>query len=256
MRPFKIFWIMKIENHKSQIENSITFPAWYGEFGWEIMTWAPWCRRQAQGHDQVIVTSFAGMAPLYADFATEFRPNGQTARSLNYPKHYHVDGLHHRYGRPEQVAYHFDVIIHARGVARKRAINYRRWRVLADLLMQRRLSFAWVGGIEDTAEPDCGFDLRHFDLRMLMDVIAASKVVIGVSSGIMHLAAACGTDLIVWGDRRTYFGETLETRYKATWNPNNVRVGWIDADDWQPEPQRIIEEIERMFTYGTADERR
>ena len=43
-----------------------------------------------------------------------------------------------------------------------------------------------------------------------MDIIAGAKVVVGVSSGIMHLAMACGTPVVVWGDSRTYFGEILE----------------------------------------------
>jgi hypothetical protein len=58
------------------------------------------------------------------------------------------------------------------------------------------------------------------------------------------MAAACGANLVVWGDDRTYFGETLEKRYKMTWNPFEVRVGWITASDWQPDPVVIIKKIE------------
>jgi len=230
------------------IKSSITFPAWRGEFGWEIMTWAPWCRRLAQSYDEVIVTSFADMQPLYADFATEFRSHGEKNRCLNYPKHYHVPGLHHRYGRPQEAGTSFEILIHARGVGRKSSINYRFWPQVSKLIEQYTWSYAWIGDRGDLYEPGGGIDMRGLELQKLMDIIAASRLVIGVSSGVMHLAAACGTDLIVWGDRRTYFGETLETRYKATWNPHNVQVGWINADDWQPDPQRIIEEIERMLT--------
>lgn len=228
-------------------QNHIEFPPWYGEFGWEIMTWAPFCRRQARGHSEVIVTSFAGMAPLYADFATEFRSHGQTSRRLDYPKRYRVKGLYHRYGQPEKAGTSFDLLIHARGISRKSSINYRYWPQLAALIERQGWSYAWIGGSGDLYQAGGGIDLRGLELQKLMDMIAASRLVIGVSSGVMHLAAACGSDLVVWGDRRTYFWETLETRYKTTWNPHNVRVGWIDADDWQPQPQRIIEEIERMF---------
>lgn len=230
----------------------IEFPVWQGEFGWEVMTWAPLCRKMAQGHDEVIVTSFADMAPLYADFATEFRGNGQTARSLNYPKCYRVDGLHYRYGRPSLAQHGYDVLIHGRGISRKSAINYKFWPQLAGLIEENKWSYAWIGGPGDSYQAGGGIDLRNLELQKLMDVIAASRVVIGVSSGLMHLSAACGTDLVVWGDGRTYFGETLETRYKATWNPHNCRVGWIEADDWQPDPHRIIEEIEECLTCPTC----
>lgn len=227
--------------------NRIEFPAWYGEFGWEVMTWAPFCRKEAQGHDHIVVTSFAGTEPLYADFATEFRAHDQTGRSLTYPKRYRVDGEYVRYGRPDQAQVCFDVLIHGRGVTRKNSINYRAWPALVELLHRKPWSIGWIGGPQDHVEPLCGFDLRGRELQKLMDIVARSKIVIGVSSGLMHLAAACGTDLVVWGDKRTYFGETLEQRYKVTWNPHNVKVGWLMADDWQPRPETVIEQIERTM---------
>lgn len=225
----------------------IEFPAWYGELGWEVMTWIPVLRRQARDYDAVIATSFAGMGPLYADFVSEFREHNQTNRSLCYPKAYRIIGDHIRYGDPSKALAVFDVLIHARGITRKNAINYRRWAELGELFHRCPWSIGWIGSPADQALPACGFDLRGRPLDSLIDIIAGSRCVIGVSSGLMHLAAACGTDLVVWGDRRTYFGETLETRYKQTWNPHNVAVGWIDADDWQPEPGQIISQIERML---------
>ena len=227
--------------------SSITFPPWYGELGWEIMTWVPMLRRQARGHDQVVATSFAGMGPLYADFATEFCTHGQPNRSLDYPKRYRIEGDHIRYGDAARALAPFDLLIHARGIGRKSSINYRRWRELVDLLHRRPWSIGWIGSSNDQVVPGCGFDLRGRPLQSLMDLIAASRGVVGVSSGVMHLAAACGRDLVVWGDTKTRYWETLEQRYKLTWNPHNVAVGWIDADDWQPEPSRIMEEIESML---------
>ena len=247
-----------IVNSQSSIDNSpheigeaaisrgkIEFPPWYGEFGWEVATWVPWCRKQAAGYEQVVVTSFEGMGPLYADFATEFKTHGQPHRGLDYPKRYRADGEYVRYGK--KPSGYFDCLIHGRGIARKNSINYRRWDEFLKLKQKSLpLSCACVGSKEDLRVGDL-FDMRGIELQKLMDQISAAKVVVGVSSGLMHLAAFCGTNIVVWGDRRTYFGETLEHRYKVTWNPFNVRVGWIDADDFHPEPERIIEAVEQLL---------
>ena len=223
------------------------FPSWQGEFGWEVMSWAPLCRRQAKDHDRVIVTSFAGMGPLYEDFA-EFRSHGETGRSLTYPKAYRPKGIYHRYGRSARAPYRFDVLLHARGIGRKGSINYRRWSEVLAIAKTEQLpvTFACIGSAADQ-RIDGLVDLRELGLQLLMDLIAGAKLVVGVSSGLMHLSAACGTDLVVWGDRRTYFSETLEQRYKITWNPLNVKVGWIDADNWHPEPSRIVEAIKEIL---------
>jgi hypothetical protein len=215
---------------------------WYGELGWEVMSWVPTCRKRALDYDRVIASSFAGMAPLYADFA-EFRAHDESGRRLDYPKMYHPDGIYHRYGRPGCSEIAQEILIHARGITRKNSINYRQW---AEVVEQLNTPLAFIGAESDMCLPGC-FDFRSIELQRLMDMITRARLVVGVSSGIMHLAAACGTDLVVWGDRRTYFGETLERRYKMTWNPFNVKVGWIDAENWHPEPEEIIKKIEQML---------
>jgi hypothetical protein len=230
--------------------SKIVLPAWYGEFGWEVMSWAPFCRKLAKGHDQVIVTSFEGMGPLYADFATEFKTHGQPHRSLEYPKgfeQYRPAGIYYRYGRPEKSLVRFDVLLHGRGIGRKNSINYRRWDELTEVLKKLPLSFSCIGSTEDLKIKDCAFDMRRIELQKLLDLIARSSLVVGASSGVMHLAAACGTNIVCWGDTKTRYRETLEQRYKVTWNPFNVKVGWIDADDWQPEPMRILKAIKEIL---------
>jgi hypothetical protein len=222
--------------------SQIELPAWTGELGWEVMTWVPWCRRQSRGHDRVIASSFAEMSPLYADFVTEFRPHCQAGRSLDYPKMYRVDGEFYKYGKPYPVNY--DLLIHARGISRKIAINYRRWDEVIERLVPLRIGC--IGGADDHLIDGC-FDLRQIGLAELMDFIAGASLVAGVSSGVMHLAAACGADLVVWGDNRTYFGETLQRRYTHTWNPFSVAVEWLEADDWQPEPESIVQAIVRRI---------
>jgi hypothetical protein len=89
-------------------------------------------------------------------------------------------------GRPSLAAHGYDMLIHGRNIRRKAAINYRRWIELRDLLHRQRWTIGWIGSGDDWFEPLCGWDLRGLELQKLMDVIAASGVVIGVSSGLMH----------------------------------------------------------------------
>ncbi len=219
----------------------IEFPTWSGELGWEVMTWIPRCRKESRDHDRVVVSSFPEMAPLYADFATEFRPNDAAGRSLDYPKVYRQVGEHKWYGAPNP---EYDIIIHARGIRRKANINYLRWTEVASQLSP--LKVGCVGTAADQVVDGC-WDLRGIEIGELCDYMAGCRMVVGVSAGVMHLAASCGANLVVWGDRRTYFGETLERRYKHTWNPFDVPVGWIYSDNWQPKPTEILKEIERLL---------
>lgn len=236
----------EIVNGKSEIWPA---PPWHGEFGWEVMSWSPFCRARSRT-ERVGITSFADSRALYADFTWEFHDHGESGRSLDYPKDfsmYRSDGPgfeHFQYGDPDR-AEPFDVLIHARGIGRKSSINYRHWDTLS-LMLLGGLKAASIGTLQDRLVPGTR-DLRGLPLEKLMDLCAAADVTIGCSSGTMHLAAACGCDLAVWGDTKTRYRETLETRYKKTWNPHHVAVTWLDADDWQPDPGRIICAVEQII---------
>jgi hypothetical protein len=198
---------------------------WYGEFGWEVMTFAPYARKECEGQ-KCLVESFEGMSALYKDFA-DFGSHGETKRHLQFPKRYKYKGKYFKYGNPNHKK---DILVHARGCSKKSAINYKNWEKI-------KVDAGYIGTNEDKC---FGEDLRNIELQELMDIIAGAKVVVGCSSGVIHLAMACGTPVIVWGDNRTYFGETLEKRYKETWNPFKVDVKWINSNDWQPEPEEIV----------------
>jgi hypothetical protein len=213
------------------------------------MSWAPFCRARSRT-GRVGITSFAASLALYADFAWEFHDHGASGRSLVYRKDFGMyrsggPGFEHfRYGDPDR-AEPFDVLIHARGIGRKSAINYRHWDSISLMLLGGGIKAASIGTLQDLIVPGTR-DLRGLPLERLMDLCLAADVTVGCSSGVMHLAAACGCGLVVWGDTKTRYRETLETRYKETWNPQHVDVAWLDADDWQPDPGRVIRAIEQI----------
>lgn len=222
-------------------KNEIEFPLWTGEFGWEVMTWIPYCRKQSHGFERVIVNCPKSTWPLYGDFATTTISAAEPDRGLKYPKMYRVDGEFRRYGTPDN---EYDVLIHARGIRRKVNINYLHWSELVESLPSLRI--ACVGTEADHLINGCE-DLRGIDIAYICDYMAGCRCVVGSSSGVMHLSALCGASLVAWGDRRTYFGETLEKRYCKTWNPFDCPVEWIDADDWQPSPAEINDRILKLL---------
>jgi hypothetical protein len=216
----------------------ITFEPWIGEFGWELMSWQAKCRKISRDYDYAVCCSFRGMDALYTDFA-EFLAHDRQQRSLTFPhKQYRIDGEWVRYGnaRPER-----DILFHGRADRKCPFKNYRRWQRVAEAFP----CAGWIGLGGD----DCyGADYRNLPLQDLMDIIAGAKVVVGGSSGVMHLAQLCGTPVVAWGDNKTYYNESLERRYKETWNPFGIGVGWVPSDDWQPEPNMIEKEIENVLT--------
>ena len=215
----------------------IEFPSFYGELGWEICSWIPKCRAEAENYDKVICSSFKDMKPLY-DFC-EFKPHNVTRRSLDYPKYYRVKGKFKKYGDPLPK---YDVLIHARGIERKSSYNYKKWYEVVFGLEGLRVGF--IGTYEDQCISKCA-DERNISLDILCDYLAGAKMCIGVSSGIMHLASHCGCPIVVWGygTKKTYYNEPLRKRYEETWNPFNSKVHYIEEDSLQPKPEVIINAV-------------
>ena len=239
------------------------FGPWVGELGWELMAWQGFCRFEARNFDKVYVCSFPDMEFLYQDFADEFIPHDYPNRKLDFEniddvefelpvdidahykpfKTYKVPDQHFiQYGSKLPKSFVFDILIHARNI-RIAHKNYpeEKWEQIVNGIQEvlNTDSIASIGQIPDLHIKGTK-DLRGIPLGDLCDSMANSQVVIGGSSGVMHLATLCNTPIIVWGDRRTYFNETLETRYRKTWNPFSSEVHFLYDDKWQPDPQAVI----------------
>jgi hypothetical protein len=232
---------------------------WRGEFGWEIMTWVPYLRKLSHDYDEMNIITFPGMESLYSGFhcTVKFHPHEYLERTddwMNVPstyydsksvadrikpiKQYKVHGEYVRYGSP--VVKDVAVLFHARGINER---SFKNWPVEKWETVAKEFPGATsIGSRNDLHVPGTR-DCRGAELGDLMDCIASAAIVIGQSSGVMHLASMCGTPQLVWADNKTYFNEPLEKRYKETWNPFNTRVTWIDCDNWDPEPEQIFEAL-------------
>lgn len=232
----------------------------YGEFGWEIMTWQSHLRKLSREYDKMYISTFPGVEALYRGFhcETEFLPHSHPGRAQDWRdldaiefeipddvtfhikpiKQYETDGDYIQYGSP--VDRSKEILFHARAIPNIPFKNYapEKWAEVASNFP----AGASIGTKDDLHIPGTE-DLRGIPLQELMDCISGAQVVVGQSSGVMHLASMCGTRQVVWADNKTYFGRPLAMRYREDWNPLSTPVSWVDAEAWDPEPDDIIKAI-------------
>lgn len=239
-----------------------------GEFGYELIGWQSVLR--AMKYDQVEVWCRPGHNVLYRDFAKvhNFDPRTtevnchQSKNGVPFvrPKEgnwlavndVYVNGwstlfdgtLKHEYiefGSPISPAY---TLIHARATDKFKT-GYRNWPVENwEKLVPHLTGFvASIGTTESAYHISNTADLRGLTLHTLCDYMAGASVVIGPSSGPMHLAALCGCPHLVWtGHKRTV------ERCEGSWNPFQTKClthfnkfEWDTRREWQPEPETIVE---------------
>lgn len=151
----------------------------------------------------------------------------------------------------------YEVIVHARN--RQHSLpfggaNYplHYWRYIIDALYTagyRRV--ASIGSRDASHHVPNTDDLRGIKLRDLFNVLASARLVIGPSSGPMHLASLCGTPHLVWaGDRvQPIIRTTNKARYEKLWNPFNTPVKVILEPTKGPvtRPEVIIAAMHKML---------
>ncbi len=245
---------------------------WLGEFGWELLNWQAFLRWLAPSYDKVIVSCRAGTEALYADFAHEFRHHAvkgtsetntmlkvdtpdELARALSEipPGADHLPHVGWQpdarkvfvpYGTPDP-ARSTDVLFHprGRGFGTDRNWDTDKWSALLAGLAEAGVSVGCIGLSHATLDiPGDWPDYRDIPLRESMDVIASAKLVVGPSSGPMHLASLCRTPHLVWTDTKGYArGRTNRTKYERWWNPFDTPAYVVDHEGFDPRPETILE---------------
>ena len=248
-----------------------------GEFGWELLSWQAYVRKQSRGFATTIVSCPPGHQALYQDFtplilthaiqgvkdcwrtSPDQAPQLRQAYNLLVPQHSGtLLACRRRYELAEQEFIRFgtlqrvtesercDVLLHVREAFGKHPEHS--WAPLhAELVTDvlRKQGFS-VGAIGTQAYcPQNAKDLRRIDLSRLMDLMAAAKLVAGPSSGPLHLASLCGTPQVVWTDKQVYsaLGGTNRQRYEMLWNPLQTPVTVIDEFGWQPPVGAIVKAV-------------
>jgi ADP-heptose:LPS heptosyltransferase len=260
---------------------------WVGEFGWELMNWQAFVRKLSRGYKHTIVCCPAGREALYADFATTIIPHRlrgiaecNVMHNVENPDELarvmalvpqgadHLKPLGYQpFSRQEFIRLgsakpdlRVDVLFHPRGrtFGTDRNWSLARWSTLLTTLRARGLTLGCIGVSGATLDLTSLRDLqgafadwRDRPLSETLDVIASAGVVVGPSSGPMHLASLCGTPHVVWTDRQRYArGRTNRDKYEGWWNPLGTPVTVLDEEAFDPQPLIVADAITALLARG------
>jgi hypothetical protein len=248
-----------------------------GEFGWMLFCWQGILRKIAKNYSKVYVAGRPGHNVIYEDFA-EYIPietiGDETSgmRNCDYKyqdehKKYDVDDVilpetyltHYnprkednsrflntkqefiKYGK--QIATGISLLVHAR-YTNKWKSSYRnwskeKWDVLTNELVKQGYQIGAIGKTGQAYLPEGCWNLMDIDLRTLTNYMRSTKIIIGPSSGPMHLAALCDLKRVVWGMPE------LEKTYKYHWNPFNVTAEFIEG--WSPGVDNVLIAVDKLL---------
>lgn len=251
---------------------------WVGEFGWELMNWQGFLRALRPRYERIVVSSRPSSRALYADFCDEFVPhdilgqaNAHVAFDLRNPEALDrilaavpagadvLPPLRYipaaaqsfvRFGDPLRAPPGIDVLIHARGRGEVADRNWSaaKWEELIAVLRASGLGVGAIGLRSATLDLPGPVDFRDRPLDETMNLMAAARLVVGPSSGPMHLASLCGAPHLVWTDRRTYgMGKTSREKYETWWNPLGTPVRVLDGEGFDPPVARVADAAAAML---------
>ncbi len=265
--------------------NTLFAGPWVGEFGWELLNWQGFLRWLAPEYEEVIVSCRPGTEALYADFASRFehhRVSGTAecniAHDIQNPDELErikalvpedADHLETVGWQPDsrkrfipfgeaKSELRCDVLFHARGrgFGLDRNWSEEKWAALVSGLNADGLTVACTGLTKATLNIEGEFvDHRDVPLDQTMDIMSSARLVVGPSSGPMHLASLCETPHVVWTDRKKYArGRTNRTKYERWWNPFDTNAFVIDHEGFDPEVSTVHGAI--LSALAETDERR
>lgn len=246
------------------------------EWGWVIATWVPYCRFISQRYDRTVIICREANQYLYEDFTDEFiyydkkgetdrwllngkrikippeiesrfvgaslkEPNQNRCMSKRKKKYLQYGKLMNDLG--------YDIVIHAR--ARKEGQTQKNWPVAKYTKLIQSFPEARICsiGTEKEARHIPGTnDLRDICLKNLSYIMRNSKVVLGTSSGPLHLASHCGTPhvVITSTEYRKVIKGTNRHRYEKLWNPFKARVEVIDKYGWNAPTVPVIRAVKKF----------
>ena len=243
------------------------------ELGWALCTYIPHVRYRIkkEGFEKVVCCVPKGEEYLVQDFATDYRFYKKPDRADRWlikngkpikmpmkvveefpgsvwirPEERTCMNKHReyiKYGR-KMDGIGYDVVIHARN-CKKYGQHTRNYdpRHFAYIVRKLGVKACCVGTQADYIEGT--EDKRNAGIEMISDIMASSKVVIGPSSGPMHLASLCGTPHVVFSgnSKERAIKCTNKERYTNLWNPFNTPCTVLDSDDWHPHPDKVIKVV-------------
>lgn len=253
---------------------------WVGEFGWELFCWQGYVRRLSKKFNKTIIISRKGHEFLYKDFANEFYAFDTPAskanmwmgeinqnelkiliNKINYIQHlmpfnigFGINGttttviLDNAFYEQDFVKYksdnlnkNVDILVHARNkiVGSERNWDKGNWQKLVDLLLKDYS--VGIIGTDEAFYLNGAEDFRNLSIENLVSVINRTKLVVGQSSGPLHLTSLCGTPHFVWSNN------VNRERYEKQWNPFNTKIYFYSDEGWNPIVNTLYEKINEIL---------
>jgi hypothetical protein len=130
-----------------------------------------------------------------------------------------------------------DIVLHPRNrtVGSDRNWDADKWQKLINLLIKKYK--VGVIGNGETFELKNMLDFRNIPIEKTIGIISNTKLVVGQSSGPMHLASLCGTPHLVWSS------EHNRNRYLKYWNPFKTPCYFYSEMGWNPSVEFILDKI-------------
>ena len=248
---------------------------WVGELGWELFCWQGYVRNLSRNFDKTIVISRNGHDFLYEDFAYNFyafdSPTTEAnmwSGSIDLDKlnkliseikfNYYLEPFNIGYGFDENglailrntfneqefikyksntIDKYYDIIVHPRNklIGNDRNWDEKNWQELVDLLL-KDYTVAIIGNNE-AFKLNGVDDFRNIPIRDTISLMNRTKLVVGQSSGPLHLASLCNTPHFVWSI------DYNKIRYTKHWNPHKTKVIFKSKYSWNPPVNYIYNHI-------------
>lgn len=275
----RIAWGIRPPFLKSGASSHTLFAGpWLGEFGWELLNWQGLIRALRPHYERVIVCSRSSSRDMYADCCDQFIPHQIRCRAnchagvmvddmalLNEALAHVPAGVDHlkplayvpasqqhfvRFGeRRSELA--LDVLIHARELEAVSERNWSRdrWNEFVCEMTSHGRKVGSVGLKGSTLNLHGVVDCRDRPLHETMHRMASASVMVGPSSGPMHLASLCGTPHLVWTDNQSYsMKKTSREKYESWWNPLNTPVKVLDQHGFNPSVDIVVSHVETLLS--------
>jgi len=273
--------IQKIIRNNIKNDKVLLAGPWIGEFGWELFCWQGYIRSIAHEYNKIIIVSRGGNELLYEDYMTEYisidvpknalsdswfcrglspdfadklisdisydvRIPAQSIGFLYYSNG--IPSISNEFSNQKFIKYKsdtlnkkFDILIHPRNknLGNNRNWSKENWQNLVNIL-STKYNIGIIGNHE-AFELDNAEDYRNISIRDTISLMNRTKLVVGQSSGPLHLASLSGTPHLVWSE------ESNRNRYNKYWNPFQTPVYFYSEMGWNPTVDfihsKIIENI-------------
>jgi hypothetical protein len=186
------------------------------------------------------------------EFTDRYDPSNREKSTVWFDKSSKPEFI--KFGR-KNAKHKYDIVIHARNIPSKsndqkilskkvqRNWGEKNWKVLVEHFRGQGLKICSIGTKDAAFHIKGTVDKRGVSLKEVVNIMRSSTLIVGPSSGPMHLATLCDCPQYVWTHK-----DGIRRRYKKVWNPFGTRSDvLLVGDKMNPPPKRIIEGVTKTL---------